>query len=510
MTRDTGTLTLMGISVEVRNLGPLVSAQIDLGRLNVLVGENNAGKSFFATVLHRVAAASRPPSALRRSDFDDMPGQFREFLSQVLPLASLKEQDKTAAAFQPDGDTIRWLEAVAKDLLTSLGGAIRQELADAYSIRPSALRRMGPNGLAVESYLEVTSAGESEDLSWSLKIAFGDGSDHVADDSIIDGIEAVPPDPGAWLKDILDHGGMRLATRQLQAERIGMVPEPADITNACWRLLSGRGRSRLTRGFPWEAMHLPAERNGIMQNGRVLLSRTLPELAGRPERKRRSPHLTRTTVDLLDHVYLSSSDVSNDVSDSEPARLAAEFERELGASVELDDDGQTMPTVVVVTPEGRFPLVQTSAMLSELAPLLLIAKHRLDELDWLTVDEPEAHLHPDIQRRIASFLVQLADADVTVILTTHSNFFVGQLNNHIRAHALAQLRSPPECSPAPEIDPSQVRALWFSRGEDGCIAESIPIDPVDGISQSVFTDAMRELHIETAATINPLLESSVD
>ena len=55
----------MGISVEVHNLGPLESARIELADLNVLVGENNTGKSFFATVLHRAPPCStvsqRPP-----------------------------------------------------------------------------------------------------------------------------------------------------------------------------------------------------------------------------------------------------------------------------------------------------------------------------------------------------------------------------------------------------------------------------------------------------------------
>ena len=346
-------------------------------------------------------------------------------------------------------------------------------------------------------------------MSWSVLVQF-DSDDTYGGDIDSDGIEVTPPGVNAWLTQLLDDSNLGFATRFVSPERIGAEPEPADVTNACWRLLIAVGRAILLAGCPVEAVHLPAERGGILQNGRVLVSRALGQHGGGPFDGRRDSLLTGTTTDLLAYLLLTRTSSASDAPASELAGFAVSFEQQLGASIELEDEGWDIPAIIAVTPEGRFPLAQASAMLSELAPLLLIVKHRLGAEHCLTIDEPEVHLHPEVQRQVASFLVRLASVGTTVILTTHSNFFIGQLNNHMRAHALAQLPSPPDKLPAPSIDPAGVRALWFPRGEGGCAAEPIAVDRIDGINQGVFTGAMGRLHIETAGTINPLLEVPVD
>lgn len=498
----------MSITVEVRNLGPIGSARIELADLNVLVGANNTGKTFVATVLHRVVAAADASNAPERRDFDYIPSQFRDFMAELLPLASPRDQARLASSFRPDKKTLQWLKENMVGLLEAFGTAIRQGLADAYGTVPSALRRTTSAGPQPGSIIRVTGAHHDKSSSWSVAVRFD--PDDGDEDDISRSIEIEPPDAAAWVEQLLDLSNVSFATRFLPPERIGAVPESADITNACWRLLAAAGRSILLAGYPMEAIHLPAERSGIVQNSRVLITRALQQLSRTDSPKRTAPQLTRTTIDLLGYALLTRPSSAEEEPDSEFSVLASSFEQQLGASIELEDDGREIPSIVAVTPEGRFPLARASAMLSEIAPLLLLAKHRLGTEHCLTIDEPEAHLHPELQRSVASFLVQLAKAGTKVVLTTHSNFFVGQLNNHLRAHALAELPEPPGSMPTPAINPADVRALWFARGQAGCVAEPIVIDRIDGVDQSVFTGTMRDLHMETAGTINPLLEAPVD
>ena len=47
------------------------------------------------------------------------------------------------------------------------------------------------------------------------------------------------------------------------------------------------------------------------------------------------------------------------------------------------------------------------------------------------IDEPELNLHPDNQRQVARILAQLVNAGLKVIVSTHSDYFVRELNNLI-------------------------------------------------------------------------------
>lgn len=49
----------------------------------------------------------------------------------------------------------------------------------------------------------------------------------------------------------------------------------------------------------------------------------------------------------------------------------------------------------------------------------------------LLIDEPELNLHPDNQRRMASLLARLVNSGVKVVITTHSDYLVKEINNRI-------------------------------------------------------------------------------
>lgn len=51
--------------------------------------------------------------------------------------------------------------------------------------------------------------------------------------------------------------------------------------------------------------------------------------------------------------------------------------------------------------------------------------------DCLMIDEPELNLHPDNQRLIARLLVRLVNRGIRVVISTHSDYIVRELNNMI-------------------------------------------------------------------------------
>lgn len=65
--------------------------------------------------------------------------------------------------------------------------------------------------------------------------------------------------------------------------------------------------------------------------------------------------------------------------------------------------------------------------------------------NFLLLDEPDAHLHPDLQNRFAGFLIELArDYPLRIILTTHSTALISGLNHYTGSKIAFMTRGQPE------------------------------------------------------------------
>ena len=73
----------------------------------------------------------------------------------------------------------------------------------------------------------------------------------------------------------------------------------------------------------------------------------------------------------------------------------------------------------------------SSSTAKSLFGLDYILKNEIKKDCTLIIDEPEQNLHPDNQRFIARLLCQLVNAGVNVIISTHSDYIIKELNNLI-------------------------------------------------------------------------------
>lgn len=81
--------------------------------------------------------------------------------------------------------------------------------------------------------------------------------------------------------------------------------------------------------------------------------------------------------------------------------------------------------------KDRISLHLSSSTVKNLFGLWFYLNHRAKKGDCLMIDEPELNLHPDNQRLIARLLAQLVNTGLKVIVSTHSDYFVRELNNLI-------------------------------------------------------------------------------
>jgi predicted ATPase len=79
----------------------------------------------------------------------------------------------------------------------------------------------------------------------------------------------------------------------------------------------------------------------------------------------------------------------------------------------------------------KISLHLTSSTVKTFFSLVFYLEHLAKKGETLIIDEPELNLHPDNQRKIARILTMLVNRGVKVIVSTHSDYFVREVNNLI-------------------------------------------------------------------------------
>lgn len=95
--------------------------------------------------------------------------------------------------------------------------------------------------------------------------------------------------------------------------------------------------------------------------------------------------------------------------------------------------------------ESKFTMAQSSSSVRALADLFFYLKYAAKPGHLLIIDEPELNLHPSRQIALCRLLAMLANYGIKILITTHSDYIVREINN------LCILKSKPNCDIRSEI-----------------------------------------------------------
>ena len=448
------------VTFRFKNIGPVKEATLGLGRLTVIAGRNNTGKTYIAYSLYGFlktwSAFEVDPRSFARGDF------FQDIV---------------------DGIATRLMESGSAEIPVSLPDIVdhRRSLAgnlgDVFSTKLPGVFSSRPNDFA-ESAFQV---------------------------GIDDGVAGPPPSPLTMRSGqstiSMSHDGAHLRAQIDGADDwYQWGPFGWTIARAyCIFLL---------RDLLPDPFILSAERFGISLFYRELdftksqLVDQLQKLAYEGRRKSISPYLiidrttSRYALPIKDNI-----DFTRSIPDL-PKQGSSLTDHKLFDDVKNLIDGyygnatEDIRFISKARGKGRsfnIPLHLASSSARGLSDLYFFLRHTAARDQLLIIDEPESHLDTWNQVLFARMLARFVTAGLRVLISTHSDYVVKELNNLIMLN-----RDFPEkeavvkklgYQPGEGLDPESVRAYV---AEDGGLTEC-EIGPF-GIEMPVFDDTIDEIN----------------
>lgn len=167
-----------------------------------------------------------------------------------------------------------------------------------------------------------------------------------------------------------------------------------------------------------EPIYLPASRTGFMLTYKELIQNVIGrEYTGFMENTEqyKSDFVLPVAHFLKDWVGLNITE------DSKYNDVAMYIKKEI-LKGELKRDKLPVPNIMYKPEQVKkgLPLHITSSLVTELTPIILFLKAKM-AYNLIIIEEPEAHLHLNVQRIITRALVRLVNLGLPVWITTHSD-----------------------------------------------------------------------------------------
>ena len=459
--------------IEVADFGPIVRASVDVRPLTVFAGPSNTGKSYLAMLVYALHRCFGPSSRFgflqtRTYWFSD---------AAVNPLPDEELAARVAEWWSTGGKEQR--RPLPEDLARALRTAL-EELTGA----EEHLAREVSRCFGVDDVDDLVRQGSTEDRSTAtIRIPASVDDAHTRytfefgrEPARLSGhVPALPSPPG----DIPDE------------ERGGLF-----LLYGLLDVMSSSVIGPLIRN----AYYLPADRTGVMHSHQVVVS-TLIQGATTTGLRRSTgvPMLSGVLADFLNDL-VGMGQRKETMSDGMAPRLEKNL---LAGAIRLKQSETGYPSFAYRPTDWDtdLPLMRTSSMISELAPVILYLRYLVRPKDVLIIEEPESHLHPAMQAAFARELARLVRSGVRVLLTTHSEWILEALANLVRLSELPENEREGIAGSDVALSPAEVGAWMFTRSDDGAgsTVKEIVLDTEAGnfpagygeITESLYNDWAR-------------------
>ena len=416
------------MKVTIQNLGVIQEAEIDLKPLTVLIGPNNAGKTWLAYTIAGI--------------FGDH--GCREYI-QAYVEGKLSEKypplddaiDKVLKSGSATINLIEFAEQYGEDYFQHVADYAQQWMSDFMSTQTAVFDTM-----KVSVKLEESKAAFIEQVRQSvvpLSVTGGvfetskkRGAPILQSYTSIEGEESltekIPPEE---IKRRLVRNVARILHQSLYSE---IQVFPTERTTLVSLGLNSNANTRsLSRDISSPIWHGVLRELSVAYGGQV------------------TPSASKKDVGPVDHfrsmfrsIYnIGSKDVNKRKREAQSnpkiqkyMELSDILEQEiLGGNLAFSTPEPDPRRDILFCPveNTALEIPIASSMVKELAPLVLYLRYLVQPGELLIIDEPEMTLHPEAQAQLTEFLAILVKDGLRVLVTTHSAYIVDHLVNLIIA-----------------------------------------------------------------------------
>ena len=372
--------------------GKIKHAEIELAPMTLFVGDNNSGKSYLLSLAWAIHALSKellfsiPQIRKLKSDaYWEIEQFFVEMLDQV---------EKNESASGQIEEISEQIQTVVNQLLDKRKGDLIKNLFNSDCVGITRLTLTMPSGLQGE----IVFKKEQEKL-------------------------------------IVKYQGNEMSFINLWVDDGGNGSQRRDGAFA-WAYLSMLILQLLDLdGDDVEAgsmVYLPAARTGFMLTKDIInkfARRSTYDIEFITDEKEKAQPFSRPIIEFLDVINELSEEQDGNKQNQEVVSFIQNDM--IQGNVEIGALAGKELTYLPSGQNARYPFRATSAVVTELAPLLLLLEHRA-KLDGLFYEEPEMCLHPALQKRMGQVLIKMVNAGMRVTATTHSDIILQHINNMVQ------------------------------------------------------------------------------
>ncbi len=456
----------LNIQIDVENFGPIEKAEIDLRPLTIFVGESNTGKTYLASLIYALHRSFEdlprvPWSYYNTSRFDPI---YYSGPADLSTKTLLEETQNVVNQLAQTDKTFKFSDLpmwVRKRLLSASAHLLNfeNELKRCFDV-PSISELIRDNKYSNQGLKVTFVVNEGNRTLWSY---------------------------------VLSNTGSGSNAEKYIDENIVFNSEDRDIFKKALNVKDQGIPLRFLTPISSVNYYFPAARSGIMEAyGIIAISLVDRTTRVGLENSYDTTMLTGMAADFLKHLY----------SYKKPDIYSKEIHE---ISIQLENSLLKGKIEIIQTIDGGFPqflyrpqyseqglrMNRSSSMVSELAPLVLFLRGIVNPGDTLIIEEPEAHLHPKAQTKIALTLASLVRAGVRVIITTHSDWLLEQIGNLVREGEVMRLDEELIDSPTTWLTEDEVGAWRFHTDKP---VEEIKFDLITGFEPQDYGEVAEDLY----------------